>query len=249
MEPMPKMSRKEYVAGMRKKMEAMLGQVADAINEAPDGHIVAGSEERVRDLFAELRQQAFEMGLQMRINAAEAAFPPSEGPADPQNLRHKGRQEYSLLSINGRVRLWRIRWHAPQIGSCAVLDSSSTKRATISVGVRDIACRLNGASTNFDKTAANLARAAQIDASGETLRQLIEGEGRKVLAAQRNGTLPITWSARDCSTAAGPTRVYMGSDGVKVPLVSAAEKKSRRTKIKAKRRQRGRKVKPLPRSQ
>jgi hypothetical protein len=69
---------------MRQKMEAMLGQVADAINNAPDGYIIAGSEERVRDLFAELRQQAFETGLQMRVDTAEAAFPPSEAPADQQ---------------------------------------------------------------------------------------------------------------------------------------------------------------------
>ena len=84
MEPMPKMSREEYLAVMRQKMEAMLGQVADAINNAPDGYIIAGSEEHVRDLFAELRQQAFEMGLQMRVDTAEAVFSPSEAPADPQ---------------------------------------------------------------------------------------------------------------------------------------------------------------------
>ena len=84
MEPMPKMSREVYLAVMRKKMEAMLGQVADAINNAPDGYIISGSEEEVRDLFAEVRQQAFELGLQMRVDAAEAAFPPSEAPADHQ---------------------------------------------------------------------------------------------------------------------------------------------------------------------
>jgi len=84
MEPMPKMSREEYLAEMRAKMEAMLGQVADAINNAPDGHIIAGSEEEVRDLFAKLRKEAFETGLQMRVDAAEAAFPPSEAPADQQ---------------------------------------------------------------------------------------------------------------------------------------------------------------------
>lgn len=84
MEPMPKMSREEYVTVMRQKMEAMLAQVADAINNAPDGYIIPGSEEKVRDLFAELRQQAFETGLQMRIDAAEAAFSPSEAPADEQ---------------------------------------------------------------------------------------------------------------------------------------------------------------------
>ena len=59
-------------------MEEALGRVADAINEAPPGQIISGSEERVRDVFADLRQQAFETGLQMRLNAAEAAFPPSE---------------------------------------------------------------------------------------------------------------------------------------------------------------------------
>lgn len=84
MEPMPKMSREEFMAAMHAKMEAMLGQVADAINNAPDGYIIPGSEEKVRDLFAEVRQQAFELGLQMRVDAAEAAFPPSEAPADQQ---------------------------------------------------------------------------------------------------------------------------------------------------------------------
>jgi acyl transferase domain-containing protein len=78
MDPMPKLSREQYLAVMRQRMEEMLGQVADAINNAPDGYVIAGSEEQVRDLFADMRQQAFELGLQMRIDAAEAAFPPSE---------------------------------------------------------------------------------------------------------------------------------------------------------------------------
>ena len=79
MEPMPRMSREEYLRVMRTKMEAMLGQVADAINNAPDGHVIAGSECQVRDLFSVFRKQAYELGLQMRTDAAEAAFPPSEG--------------------------------------------------------------------------------------------------------------------------------------------------------------------------
>jgi hypothetical protein len=79
MEPMPKLDREAYVARLRQLTEAMLGQVADAINDAPDGEIIAGSECRVRDLFVTLRRQAFEVGLQMRADAAEAAFSPSEG--------------------------------------------------------------------------------------------------------------------------------------------------------------------------
>jgi hypothetical protein len=84
MEPTPKFSRDEYVKQMRQVMEEMLGKVADAINEAPPGQIISGSEEQVRDLFADLRQQAYEKGLQMRVDAAEAAFSPSEGPEHGQ---------------------------------------------------------------------------------------------------------------------------------------------------------------------
>ena len=79
MESTPKLSRDEFIKQMREKMEEALGKVADAINEAPPGRIISGSEEQVRDLFADLRKQAFETGLQMRVDAAEAAFSPSEG--------------------------------------------------------------------------------------------------------------------------------------------------------------------------
>jgi len=84
MEPLPKLSRDEFVMQMRREMEEMLGRVADAVNEAPPGRIISGSEEKVRDVFADFRKQAFEKALQMRVNAAEAAFPPSEGPAHGQ---------------------------------------------------------------------------------------------------------------------------------------------------------------------
>lgn len=80
----PKLSRDEFIKQMREEMEAMLGRVADAINEAPPGQIISGSEEQVRDLFADLRRQAFEKGLQMRVDAAEAAFSPSEGQGHGQ---------------------------------------------------------------------------------------------------------------------------------------------------------------------
>jgi hypothetical protein len=74
------MSRQEFIERMRPKVEEALGQVADAVNEAPPGQIIAGSEEPVRDLFADLRRDVYEMAVQMRLDAAEAAFPPSEGP-------------------------------------------------------------------------------------------------------------------------------------------------------------------------
>ncbi len=82
MDSTPKLSREAYVQAMRQRVEAMLGQVADAVNDAVPGQIISGSEEKVRDLFADLRRAAFEQAVQMRITAAEAAFPPSTGPGD-----------------------------------------------------------------------------------------------------------------------------------------------------------------------
>jgi len=82
MEPMPKFSRESYIQAMRQRVETLLGKVADAVNAAAPGQIIMGSEEVVRDLFADLRRQAFEQAVQMRMDAAEAAFPPSEGSPD-----------------------------------------------------------------------------------------------------------------------------------------------------------------------
>jgi hypothetical protein len=79
-----KLSRDEYVTAMRQGVDEMLGKIADAVNEAVPGKIINGSEEQVRDLFAKLRQDAFELAMQMRVDAAEAAFPPSEGCQDRQ---------------------------------------------------------------------------------------------------------------------------------------------------------------------
>ena len=80
-----KLSRDEFIRQMRAKFEETLGRIADAINEAPPGRIISGSEEQVRDLFEDLRRQTYEAGLQMRVDAAGAAFPPSEGPGDGQD--------------------------------------------------------------------------------------------------------------------------------------------------------------------
>jgi hypothetical protein len=161
-------------------------------------------------------------------------------------MRNKGRQDYTILTVNGRVRLWRRRWHSAGQGTLTPLDAwVDLAEASISLGVREMACRLNGDGKNFDKAAENLARTAQVAVSGETLRQLVETEGKRVVEAQKSGKLPIDWSAADCKTPTGGTRLYFGSDGVMVPQVTDAEKRTRREKVKAKRRRRGRKAKPL----
>jgi hypothetical protein len=115
-----------------------------------------------------------------------------------------------------------------------------------------MACRLNLASRNFDKAAENLGRAAQIDLSGEFLRQVVESEGKAVQAAARAGWLPVDWTAADCPALdkeGKPTersRIYLGSDGVMVPHVTEQEKQTRRERTKAKRRRCGKKRRVLP---
>jgi hypothetical protein len=180
-------------------------------------------------------------------------FPPPKEAESGKKLRNKGRQDYTVLTLNGRVCVRRIRWHGAGVGSCTVIDPYLDRaERTISVGVREMACRLNGGGTNFDRTAENLAHATHVRASGETLRQLIEAEGRAVLNAFREGALPITWTAADCPAepgrAGGPTRVYFGCDGVMAPVVTAGEKAKRRQEVKAKRRRRGRRCRPLRRA-
>jgi hypothetical protein len=80
----PKVSREEYAKQLKAEMEGYLASVIDAVNEAPDGGWIAGSEEQVRDLSADFRRRVFERAVQMRVDAAEAAFPPSKGPGDGQ---------------------------------------------------------------------------------------------------------------------------------------------------------------------
>ena len=73
------MDKDEYVRQMRVEVDRILGQVADAVNNAPDGNVINGSETQVRDLMTELRKAAYEKAMQMRIDSTESSFPPSEG--------------------------------------------------------------------------------------------------------------------------------------------------------------------------
>lgn len=67
----------EFVESLKDRTEAYLKSVMEAVNLAPDGQWIAGSEEEVRDLSEDFRRQVFQAAVQQRIDAAEAAFPPS----------------------------------------------------------------------------------------------------------------------------------------------------------------------------
>jgi hypothetical protein len=67
----------QFAEAMKQEVEQYLKDVMEAVNKAPDGEWIAGSEERVRDLSAEMRRRVFEKAMQKRLDAAEAASPPS----------------------------------------------------------------------------------------------------------------------------------------------------------------------------
>jgi hypothetical protein len=77
MDTTPRVPPQEFADSMKQEMEQYLQGVMEAVNNAPDGAWITGSEERVRDLSAAMRRRVFEKAVQQRVDAAEAAFPPS----------------------------------------------------------------------------------------------------------------------------------------------------------------------------
>jgi hypothetical protein len=62
---------------MRAEFERTLQEVADAVDDAPAGRVIRASEERAREALDRFRRVAYEKAIQKKVDAAEAAFPPS----------------------------------------------------------------------------------------------------------------------------------------------------------------------------
>ena len=84
MDASPRVSPQQFAESMKGEIAEFAKQVMEAVNDAADGEWIAGSEEQVRDLCAAMRQRVFEKALQKRVDAAEAAFPPSAPSNDRQ---------------------------------------------------------------------------------------------------------------------------------------------------------------------
>ena len=81
----------------------------------------------------------------------------------------------------------------------------------------------------FRKSAEALQRLAGLRVSPERLRQIVEGEGRRMAAARAAGQVPPSWQADACQVRpGGQSRIYVGIDGVMVPMVTEGEKAKRR---------------------
>lgn len=89
MERLLTMDKEQFIWEMQAEVRRILGRVADAVNDAPTGNVIGGSEIAVRDAMAELRQRVFAKAVQMRIDSTESSFSPSEG-RDGQSQAKQG---------------------------------------------------------------------------------------------------------------------------------------------------------------
>jgi len=105
----------------------------------------------------------------------------------------------------------------------------------VSAGVREMCCR-EALHCSFEVASDNLRRTAQFSLAGRSLREVVENQGRSVLAAQQKGSLRPAFTAADCTA----ETLISGADGVMVPQVTEEQKQKRRDTEAAKRLAQGR---------
>ena len=79
---LPKLDREKLREQVLAEFERVVEEVADAVDDAPAGRVIRDSEEQARDALDRFRQVVYEKALQGKINAAQAAFPPSSERGD-----------------------------------------------------------------------------------------------------------------------------------------------------------------------
>lgn len=136
-----------------------------------------------------------------------------------------------MLSCLGRVELRRRRFETPDGTTGAPVDDLvDAAGAGVSLAAREMCCRVAVDSGSFARAAANLRRLAGLTLSDEKLRQVVQAEGRAVLAWQDQGQLELDFDAGAWVTGetgegatATTTRAYVGIDGFLLPMVTDAE--------------------------
>jgi len=79
----PGIDRQELEKLLKDDFERCLAEVVEAIDTARIGAIIDDSEEPVRMATSRLRQMIFQKAVQMKTDAAEAAFSPSQEQGRP----------------------------------------------------------------------------------------------------------------------------------------------------------------------
>src|SRR5277367_229653 len=116
MDRLARIERDELIRRMRAKFEAVMTEVTQAVNDAPDGHLIDASEERCRDVLGEFRRAAYETAVQMRVEATEAD--PSFSPSRSSSARGGNPDGTELLRAGGSASpsLREPRWRNRRAG-------------------------------------------------------------------------------------------------------------------------------------
>jgi len=168
-------------------------------------------------------------------------------------LRKAGVRTRQAITVNGEIRVQREYHWAKGRGVFPADAALNIDDHGMSPGAREAVTML-GMTTEFRGAMATAKRLGGINLCAETVRQVTLREGGRVQSAARDGSLGPSFTpeqtATGPATAPGPTRMYLGVDGVLVPTVLQSEKDKRRAQHVARRTQRGRagiaNAKPLP---
>lgn len=85
-----KITSKQLREVMSDEIRGLVEEVTGAVNEAPDGSVISGSEEAVRDAMARFREQVYQRAIQLRTEAAQAAFSPSDRCGEQEVAAQRG---------------------------------------------------------------------------------------------------------------------------------------------------------------
>ena len=126
--------------------------------------------------------------------------------------------------MNGRLSVRRTVYWSAQSGTVIPIDQwLGLTEHRFSPGVREMCCR-EALHCSFEVASDNLQRTAQLSLAGRSLREVVENQGRAVVAAQRKGSLRPAFTAAECTA----QTLITGADGVMVPLVTEEQKDKRR---------------------
>jgi hypothetical protein len=90
------LDKRQFADWMQEECRRLAEQVAEAVNAAPTGNVISGSEMQVRDLMDEFRRKTLETAVQMRIDSTESSFSPSQGrQGQGQGQKGVGRQDHA----------------------------------------------------------------------------------------------------------------------------------------------------------
>lgn len=157
------------------------------------------------------------------------------------------------MTINGEIRIARNYYWAKGRGLFPADAALNIDGYGLSAGAREAVTML-GMTTDFRGAMATAKRLSGINLCAETIRRVTLREGGRIARAARDGTLAPSFTPAQAATGPitqpGPTRMYLGVDGVLVPTVLQSEKDKRRQEHVKRRAQRQRagigNAKPLP---